>query len=223
VLLVTASDDELRALGLPLHRDGLAVTRVRDVAAAAEALHAGGFDAAVVSHPLPDADVIGSCAILSRIPGAPPLLLIDALDQNDQTIPASIRPARLLRKPLDAAKLSAAIREVLEEPEASPPAPTAAPLELAAALLELSSARETGVLEVQSDALRTRIFLRGGAAVSAEGGSLRETLGRMLLRHGALSERDYTRVIERMTEQLIANEHQRMGEVLVELGLLTNE
>jgi tetratricopeptide (TPR) repeat protein len=79
------------------------------------------------------------------------------------------------------------------------------------------------VLEVHSDALRTRIFLRGGAAVSAEGGSLRETLGRMLLRHGALSERDYTRVIERMTEQLIANEHQRMGEVLVELGLLTNE
>jgi DNA-binding response OmpR family regulator len=222
VLLVTASDDELRALGVPLQRGGLAVTRVRDAAGAAEALHAGGYDAAVVSHPLPDADVIGSCAILSRIPGAPPLLLIDALDPNEQTIPAPIRPARLLRKPLDAAKLSAAIHELLEEGEASAPA-GAAPLELAAALLELANQRETGVLEVQSEALHTRVFLRAGAAVSAEGGSLRETLGRMLLRHGVLSERDYTRVIERMTEKLIANEHQRMGEVLVEFGLLTGE
>jgi tetratricopeptide (TPR) repeat protein len=218
--LVTASDDELRTLGLPLHRDGLAVTRVRDAASAAEALHAGGFDAALVSHPLPDADVIGSCASLSQIPGAPPLLLIDALDPNEQTFPPAIRPARMLRKPVDAAKLAATLREMLEEPEA---AAATAPLELAAALLELSGARETGVLEVTSDALRTRIFLRAGGAVSAEGGSLRETLGRMLLRHGALSESDYTRVIERMTEKVIANEHQRMGEVLVELGLLTGE
>jgi tetratricopeptide (TPR) repeat protein len=176
-----------------------------------------------VSHPLPDADVIGSCAILSRIPGAPPILLIDALDPNEQTIPASIRPARLLRKPVDAVKLSASIREVLEEADAAPAAPAAAPLEFAAALLELANARETGVLEVQSDALHTRIFLRAGAAVSAEGGSLRETLGRMLLRHGALSESDYMRVIERMTEKVMANEHQRMGEVLVELGLLSSE
>lgn len=223
VLLVTASEEELRMLGLPLHRDGVAVTRVRDVAGAEEALHAGGYDAAVVSHPLPDADVIGSCARLRQIPGAPPILLIDALDLNDQTIPSSIRPARLLRKPLDAAKLGAAIREVVEEPEASASAPDVAPLAFAAALLELARERETGVLEVRADAVKTRIFLRAGAPVSAEGGSLRETLGRMLLRRGALSEADYTRVIERMTEKLMANEHQRMGEVLVELGILSGE
>ncbi len=223
VLLVTASEEELRALGLPLHRDGLAVTRVRDVASAEEALHAGGYDAAVVSHPLPDADVIASCARLGQIPGAPPILLMDALDLNDQTIPSSIRPARLLRKPLDAAKLGAAIREVVEEPEASASTPDTAPLAFAAALLELARERETGVLEVRADALKTRIFLRAGAPVSAEGGSLRETLGRMLLRRGALSEADYTRVIERMTEKVMANEHQRMGEVLVELGILSGE
>jgi Flp pilus assembly protein TadD len=104
---------------------------------------------------------------------------------------------------------------------AAPPEPVT--FELAAALLQLAKAAETGVLEVESGELRTRIFLRDGAAVSAEGGSLRETLGRMLLRHGALSETDYTRVIERMTERVMANEHQRMGEVLVELGLLTGE
>jgi DNA-binding response OmpR family regulator/tetratricopeptide (TPR) repeat protein len=223
VLLVTASDDELRTLGVPLHRDGIAVTRVRDAAGAAEALHAGGYDAALLSHPLPDADVIGSCALLSRIPGAPPLLLLDALDPNELTIPGTIRPARMLRKPVDAAKLAALLRKVVAESEAAPGGPVATALDFAGALLELANARETGVLEVQSEALRTRIFLREGAVVSAEGGSLRETLGRMLLRHGTLSEVEYTRVIERMTEKVIANEHQRMGEVLVELGLLSAE
>ena len=228
VLLVTQSDEELRAFGLPLHREGIAVTRVRDAAAAVAALHEGAFDAAIVSHPLPDADVIGSCARLRQVPGAPPLILADSLDPNAQTFPASIRPARLVRKPLDAAKLAVWIRELVEEPEeaeAEAPGvtPGAAPLALASALLQLASARETGVLEVCADAVRTRIFLRDGAPVSAEGGSLRETLGRMLLRRGALAEADYVRVIERMTEKVMANEHQRMGEVLVQLGLLSGQ
>ncbi len=223
VLLVTASDDELRTLGVPLHRDGVAVTRVRDAAGAAEALHAGAYDAVLLSHPLPDADVIGSCALLSRIPGAPPLVLLDALDPNELTIPGAVRPARMLRKPVDGPKLASLLREVVAESAAGPATPAASALDFAGALLELANARETGVLEVSSEALRTRIFLRDGAVVSAEGGSLRETLGRMLLRHGALSEAEYTRVIERMTEKVIANEHQRMGEVLVELGLLSSE
>jgi len=225
VLLVTASDEELRSFGLPLHREGIAVTRVRDLAGAAEALQAGAFDAAIVSHPLPDTDVIGSCACLRQVPGAPPLILLDALDLYEQTIPASIRPARMLRKPMDAAKLGALVREVVEEPEleAQPPAIGTAPLGLAAALLQLARDRETGVLEVSAEAIRTRISLRAGIPVSVEGGSLRETLGRMLLRRGALEESDYVRVIERMTEKLMANEQQRLGEVLVELGLLSGQ
>jgi tetratricopeptide (TPR) repeat protein len=227
VLLVTQSDEELRAFGLALHRDGIAVTRVRDAAAAEAALHEGAFDAAIVSHPLPDADVIGSCARLRQVPGAPPLILADSLDPNAQTFPNSIRPARLVRKPLDAAKLALWIRELVEEPEEEQEertaAPGAGPLALASALLQLAWARETGVLEVSADTVRTRIFLRDGAPVSAEGGSLRETLGRMLLRRGALAEADYVRVIERMTEKVMANEHQRMGEVLVQLGLLSGQ
>lgn len=225
VLLVTPSDEEVRGFGLPLHREGIAVTRVRDAAAALAALHAGAFDAAIVSHPLPDADVIGSCASLSQVPGAPPLILADALDPNDQTFPAAIRPARLVKKPLDAAKLAGWIRELAEEAGLEPPGAAASggPLALASALLQLARARETGVLEVSAGALHVRVFLREGAPVSAEGGSLRETLGRMLLRRGALAEADYVRVIERMTEKVIANEHQRMGEVLVELGLLSSQ
>jgi tetratricopeptide (TPR) repeat protein len=223
VLLVTASEDELRAFGLALHRDGVDVTRVGDLTSAAEALHTEDFDAAIVSNPLPDTDVIGCCAALAAVPATPPILMIDALDLYDQTIPASILPARFLRKPVEAAKLVSELGEMLAEAGASAARASTATQELTAALLELAKARETGVLEVEGEGSRTRIFLRDGEAVSAEGGSLRETLGRMLLRHGALSEADYTRVIDRMTERVMANEHQRMGEVLVELGLLTGE
>jgi tetratricopeptide (TPR) repeat protein len=231
VLLVTQSEEELRAFGLSLHRARMAVTRVRDVAGAAAALRgAGGFDAAIVSHPLADADVIGSCAALRQLPGAPPLILLDSLDPNAQTFPSAIRPARLLQKPVDVEKLGQLVREVVEEdgeedaPAASPtPAAHPGPLAFAAELLQLARARETGVLEVKTSTVRTRIFVQAGALVSAEGGSLRETLGRMLLRRGDLAEGDYVRVIERMTEQVMANEHQRMGEVLVELGLLSHD
>jgi DNA-binding response OmpR family regulator/tetratricopeptide (TPR) repeat protein len=228
VLLVTQSEDELRTFGLSLHRERFAVTRACDLAGAVAALRgAKGFDAALVSHPLPDADVIASCAALRQVPGAPPLILLDALDPNEQTFPAAIRPARLLRKPIDAAKLGELVREVVdgadEREEAPPPAANAGPLAFAGELLQLSRTRETGVLEVRTGSIRMRVFVQAGAVVSAEGGSLRETLGRMLLRRGDLAEADYVRVIERMTERVMANEHQRMGEVLVELGLLSHD
>jgi tetratricopeptide (TPR) repeat protein len=85
----------------------------------------------------------------------------------------------------------------------------------------LHAAGETGVLEVRAVGVRTDVTLRRGSPVFAEGGQLRQTLGRLLLRRGEISEQDYVRVIERMTEQLIRNETVRMGEVLVELGILT--
>ena len=230
VLLITPSEEELRAYGTSLHRERVAVTRVRDVAGAKAALQSDGFDVAIVSHPLPDADVIGSCAALRQVPGAPPLILLDTLDPNALTFPAAIRPARLVRKPVDAEKLGQLVREVAELGEASDEpgdapasAASAGPLAFGAELLQLARARETGVLDVKGSSVRTRVFLLDGAVVSAEGGSLRETLGRMLLRRGELAEADYVRVIERMTERVMANEHQRMGEVLVELGLLSHE
>jgi hypothetical protein len=88
-------------------------------------------------------------------------------------------------------------------------------------LVALHAAGETGVLEVRAAGVRTDVTLRRGSPVFAEGGQLRQTLGRLLLRRGEISEQDYVRVIERMTEQLIRNETVRMGEVLVELGILT--
>jgi hypothetical protein len=88
-------------------------------------------------------------------------------------------------------------------------------------LVALHGEAETGVLEVRAAGIRTDITLRRGSPVFAEGGQLRQTLGRLLLRRGEISEQDYGRVIDRMTEGLIRNETVRMGEVLVELGILS--
>ncbi|MDJ0866545.1 MAG: DUF4388 domain-containing protein [Myxococcota bacterium] len=88
-------------------------------------------------------------------------------------------------------------------------------------LVALREVGESGVLEVRAGGVCTRIHLRAGEPVFAEGGALRETLGRMLVRHGEIAQDDYVRVVERMTERLVDCETIRMGEVLIELGILS--
>ncbi len=224
VLLVSASRDEARGIERVLTAAGIQAAHVMTVVAAAEALQGGGFDALVLSHPLPDAELIGSCATLAGVPGAPPILLLDALDRRDElarTLPEDLRPARSLVKPIDAAKLPALLHALVSGNDPAEPDPRVDRAGLAHVLLDLAHRSETGALEVRGEGPATRVYFRSGAPVSVEGGSLRETLGRLLVRGGALSEADYQKVIRRMTERVIDNEHQRMGEVLVELGLMT--
>src|SRR5262249_21140084 len=159
---------------------------------------------------------------LKEGPAPPALLVLDGTGQGAQLgriLPAERAPDAVLPKPVAAAKLVIALVEALQwqDARAELPAGPSFP-ELLVALRERG---EPGVLEVRADGLCTRIALRGGAPVFADGGALRETLGRVLLRRGAIDEADYLRVIERMTERLIENEATRMGEVLVELSLLT--
>ena len=221
VLLVAAEPDEVKALGGPLARERIAVTRAKTATAAIEALQRHEFDAVVLVHPLPDAEPVGACAGLSAVAGCPPILLIDAVDRTAEllgTLPADARPARCFVKPFDGAKLPQLVREAIDALNALD-----ASLDrrgLANVLLDLALRGETGALEVRAEGVITRIFVRQGAPISAEGGSLRERLGRLLVRRGALSESDYARVIQRMTERVIDNEHQRAGEALVQLGLM---
>jgi tetratricopeptide (TPR) repeat protein len=223
-LLVTANDEEAQNLRTALAAERCGVARVRRVNAAAEALHAESFDVVILAHPLPDADVIGSCATIGQIAGAPRVVLIDDLEHGaefERTMPVEMRPALALCRPVDTGKLAGLLTGIAENEPALPPDELEAIPQLTAALMQGAHSQEAGVLEVRSEGVCTRIYFQDGGVVSVEGGSLRETLGRMLLRRGALSEADYVRVIERMTEQLIHNEQQRMGEVLVELGMLT--
>ncbi|HEU4431384.1 MAG TPA: DUF4388 domain-containing protein [Myxococcota bacterium] len=222
VLLVSARAEEVKSLGGPLARERFAVALAKTATEAIEALQKHAFDALVLSHPLPDAEPVGSCAALSAVAGCPPILLIDALDRSHEVLgalPADARPARCLVRPLDGAKLPALLRELIDE-EREPDA-SVDRRGFANVLLDLALRGETGVLEIHGEGVSTRVYVRRGAPISVEGGSLRETLGRMLVRSGALSERDYERVIQRMTERVIDNEHQRMGEVLIQLGLMT--
>lgn len=222
VLLVTCRAEELKALGGPMARERISVSHANDALAGVAALNREAFDAVVLSLPLPDAEGIGACAALGAVAGCPPIALLDVVDRSREVLgalAADARPARCLAKPVDGAKLVALVRELIAD--AAEPDSSVDRSGLAAVMLDLAQRRETGALEVRSAEITTRIYFRAGIAVSVEGGGLRESLGRLLVRSGALSERDYERVIRRMTEQLIDNEHQRMGEVLTELGLMS--
>jgi Flp pilus assembly protein TadD len=223
VLLVSARAEDVRTLGGPLARERIAVALVKTITDACKALSKHAFDAVVVSHPLPDAEAVGSCAALSAVAGCPPMLVIDSIDRTREVLgalPADARPARCIARPIDGAKLPELLRELIEaDPDAKPDA-SVDRRGFAAVLLDLAERAETGVLEAHSGNVTTRIYVNRGAPISVEGGSLRDTLGRLLVRTGALSEPNYERVIQRMTENLIDNEHQRMGEVLIELGLM---
>ncbi|HTY16161.1 MAG TPA: DUF4388 domain-containing protein [Myxococcota bacterium] len=209
--------EELRARGLD-------VAHCSDVLDALRRLRERGADAVALATPLADADWIAAAAALKEGPAAPALLVLDGTGQGAELariLPAERAPDAVLAKPVAAAKLLIALVDALQWRDARaelPAGPTFPEL-----LVALHEAGETGVLEVRADGLCTRIAMRAGAPCFADGGALRDTLGRMLLRHGAIGESDYLRVIERMTERLIENEATRMGEVLVELGLLTQD
>ncbi len=80
----------------------------------------------------------------------------------------------------------------------------------------------TGLLTIQGE-VRTAVYFRNGTPVFAELGALSDTLGRILVRQEKLSEADFSRAIQVMTDSLIDNEQIRLGEVLIQMGLLTGD
>jgi tetratricopeptide (TPR) repeat protein len=206
-----------------LRARGASVSLVSDAVEAMGAVHSGSVDVVCLEVPLANADPVSLCAALKEGPAPPAVLLVDASGQVGsllERLPVELRPDASLESPLDAARLLTAIDGVLGR-KPLPGDQDSPGLSLAELLIELKGRRETGVIEVRADGIRTDIYLQAGDPVLAEGGTIRETLGRLLLRHGALREEDYVRVIERMTNSLVEHEPLRMGEALVELGLLT--
>jgi ActR/RegA family two-component response regulator len=224
VLLLEPDGPTGDQLALGLGERGAEVALFRTARSALGALRARAADAVVLAVPLPDADWIGLAALVKQGPEPPALLLVDGAGVAPalaRTVPAERGADAVLER---GAKVEAFVEALLAAVEAGAPDPLGRPggVSLPELLVALRARGESGVLEIRAEGVCTRIALRAGAPVFAEGGALRETLGRMLLRHGALSEADYLRVIERMTERLMESETTRMGEVLVELGLLTS-
>src|SRR5262249_13343898 len=94
-------------------------------------------------------------------------------------------------------------------------------LSLIKAVLEIVADRGTGLLDVRSDGLPTRIYFAAGKPVFAEDEALGESFGRLLMRKGVISNADFVRVIDEMTRAAAGNNQLRFGEVAVFHGVLT--
>ena len=226
VLVVEANDHLGKQLERELRARGIEVVRAANIVDAVHSLLSRGTDVTVLGVPLPGLDSVACCAALKEGAAPPPLVLLDATGQARElevSLPRGMRPDAVLPRPVDATKLLLEINEILERvPIGDADAPEGGlHLSLPEILVDLGERAETGVLEIRAEGVCTSIHLNRGNPVFAEGGSLHHTLGRLLLRGGEISESEYVRVIERMTETLVDNEPLRMGEVLVELGMLT--
>jgi CheY-like chemotaxis protein len=225
-LLLVEQDEQLaRRLEGELGERGLTVSWIPEPMRALRAAIEGDHDVIAVRVPLPGVDAVSICAALKEGPAPPVVLLLDAAGQSEAieaSLPRELRPDAAIPPPFDAGKLLIEIQSFMQSPDgaARKRIGLRGPL-LPELLVDLHQERETGVLEICAEDIHTNITVHRGRPVFAEGGSLRQTLGRLLLQRGEISEEDYVRVIERMTESLIRNESVRMGEVLVELRLLT--
>lgn len=226
VLMVEANDHLGKQLERDLRARGIEVTRATNIVDAMRALLSHGADVTVLGVPIPGLDSVACCAALKEGAAPPPLVLLDATGQAAElevSLPRGMRPDAVLPRPVDSVKLLLEMNEILERVSVGDAdAPEGGlHLSLPEILVDLGERAETGVLEIRAENFCTSIHLNRGNPVFAEGGSLHDTLGRLLLRRGEISESEYVRVIERMTETLVDNEPLRMGEVLVELGMLT--
>ncbi len=216
-LLVDTDAAATDRVAAELRARGMRVATCSDAPSAIRSLHEHGADVVLLATPLGDTDWIAAIAALKGGSTPPALLVLDGTGQAQElgrVLPSDRAPDAIVPRSAGTAEILYCISEVLGPLGAAGPC-------FPEILVALRERRESGVLEVRADGVCTRILMRDGTPVFAEGGALRETLGRMLLRRGALTEAEYVHVIERMTERLIENEATRMGEVLVELGLLT--
>ncbi len=81
-----------------------------------------------------------------------------------------------------------------------------------------SRADSCGVLDLQRPPVRKRFFFRNGTPVFAVSNMLSEVLGRLLVADGVISQKDYERSL-----RVVLGERKRHGEVLLSLGLVTQE
>ena len=93
--------------------------------------------------------------------------------------------------------------------------------DLVRTLLELQREKKWGVVDVDGGGTHTCIYVADGKPVFAEEGTLSDTLGRLLVREGALTQEQYAMILARMTEAVFQAEPMRFGEVAVALGFLT--
>ena len=88
-------------------------------------------------------------------------------------------------------------------------------------MLVLRDEKRSGVLEVEAEGVRTSIYLLDGVPVFAAEATAGETLGRLLVRQGVMTQEECNVVLARMTAVPAGKEPQRFGAAAIDLGLLT--
>lgn len=86
----------------------------------------------------------------------------------------------------------------------------------AEALVLLYKYGRSGVLKVEAEDVRTRVFFVDGVPVFAAEGHPADAIGRLLLEHGLLTDVQYEQVLQR----IIDSECGQLGQVACELGFL---
>jgi len=94
-------------------------------------------------------------------------------------------------------------------------------VELVSTLVDLWRGEHSGVLEIDAEGTHTNVYVRRGVPVFAEQGGLRDTLGRVLVEQGALTQEQYAAVIDHMTSSYVDDVQMRFGEAAIALGYLT--
>ena len=89
--------------------------------------------------------------------------------------------------------------------------------------LELARARKTGVLDSIGDDARVRIFIEEGVVVFADEGTPGDALRQLLLREKVLTQEQHDAALEWVADLKKNGKPARLGEVLVELGMLTRQ
>ncbi|MBI5642344.1 MAG: AAA family ATPase [Deltaproteobacteria bacterium] len=74
------------------------------------------------------------------------------------------------------------------------------------------------VLDIVREPVKKRFFFKDGIPVSASSNILNEVLGRLLMQEGIITQTDYETSLE-----IVLKEKKRHGEVLISMGLLTEE
>ncbi len=88
----------------------------------------------------------------------------------------------------------------------------------AGAMAALWKRRRTAYLSISAQDLTTTISFLDGVPVWASGGAKSETLGRLCVRIGLLTEAQYEKAILRMAELDTTGKTVRLGDVLIDLG-----
>ena len=166
-LLLIEQDEQLaRRLERELGERGLAVGWIADPMRALRAAIEGDHDVIAVGIPLPGVDAVSICAALKEGPAAPVVLLLDAAGQSEAietSLPLELRPDATIAPPFDAGKLLIEIQSFVQSPDGTTPKRIGlrGPL-LGELLIDLHQARETGVLEIRAEDIRTNITVNGG-------------------------------------------------------------